>query len=84
MRTEMNWQAPSPQCCGHMEYRVWMPRSAQALFQIEAWFLASHVTLNMGITSLLPVFCFSFFFFCFLGPHVKLLEVPRLGVKSEL
>ena len=25
-----------------------------------------------------------FFFFCFLGPHSQHMEVPRLGVKSEL
>ena len=27
---------------------------------------------------------FFFFFFCFLGPHPQHMEVPRLGVKSEL
>ena len=26
----------------------------------------------------------SFFFFCFLGPHPRHMEVPRLGVQSEL
>ena len=26
----------------------------------------------------------SFFFFCFLGPHLGHMEVPRLGVESEL
>ena len=25
-----------------------------------------------------------FFFFCFLGPHLQHMEVPRLGVESEL
>ena len=25
-----------------------------------------------------------FFFFCFLGPHLWHMEVPRLGVESEL
>ena len=33
------------------------------------------------ITSRLFAF---FFFFCFLGPHLLHVEVPRLGVKSEL
>ena len=28
-------------------------------------------------------FCF-FFLFCFLGPHLKHMEIPRLGVQSEL
>ena len=27
---------------------------------------------------------FFFFFFRFLGPHLRHMEVPRLGVKSEL
>ena len=30
------------------------------------------------------LFCFLFLFFCFLGPHPQHMEVPRLGVKSEL
>ena len=29
-------------------------------------------------------FCFLFFVFCFLGPHPQGMEVPRLGVESEL
>ena len=29
-------------------------------------------------------FCFLFFFFLFLGPHLWHMEVPRLGVKSKL
>ena len=29
-------------------------------------------------------FCFVLFCFCFLGPHLRHMEVPRLGVKSEL
>ena len=29
-------------------------------------------------------FFFAFFFFCFLGPHSWHMEVPRLGVESEL
>ena len=29
-------------------------------------------------------FCFFFFFSCFLGPHPWHMEVPGLGVKSEL
>ena len=27
---------------------------------------------------------FLFFFFCFLGPHLRHMEIPRLGVKLEL
>ena len=37
--------------------------------------------------SLVPSFSSSsssFFFFCFLGPHLRHIEVPRIGVKSEL
>ena len=35
--------------------------------------------------SLHPVFClFSFFLFCFLGLHLRHMEVPRLGGDSEL
>ena len=30
------------------------------------------------------LFFFFFFFFVFLGPHLRHLEVPRLGVQSEL
>ena len=36
-------------------------------------------------TPLLKVFfVFCFFFFCFLGPHLQQMEVPSLGVESEL
>jgi len=30
------------------------------------------------------VFTYLFLFFCFLGPHLWHIEVPRLGVQSEL
>ena len=34
---------------------------------------------------LVGFFCFVVvFFFCFLGPHLRPMEVPRLGVQSEL
>ena len=29
-------------------------------------------------------FCFVLFCFCFLGPHPRHMEVPRLGIQSEL
>ena len=29
-------------------------------------------------------FCFVLFCFCFLGPHPRHMEVPRLGLQSEL
>ena len=31
-----------------------------------------------------PQFFFFFFFFCFLGLHLQHMEVPRLGVQSEV
>ena len=39
--------------------------------------------LLIGVLGLVSFF-FSFFFFVFLGPHPRHMEVPRLGVKSEL
>ena len=30
------------------------------------------------------LFLFLFLFFCFLGPHLQRMEIPRLGVESEL
>ena len=33
---------------------------------------------------LFVLFCFVLLFFCFLGPHSWHMEVPRLGVKSQL
>ena len=33
--------------------------------------------------SFLSFFLFFFFFCCFLGPHLRHMEVPRLGVESE-
>jgi len=30
------------------------------------------------------IFIINFYFFCFLGSHLWHMEVPRLGVKSEL
>ena len=45
-------------------------------------------TLNCSFTSctnqVFPLAFFFFFFFVFLGPHPQHMEVPRLGVKSEL
>ena len=36
-----------------------------------------------GASSVSCFFCFLFFVF-FLGPHLQHMEVPRLGIKSEL
>ena len=51
-------------------------------------FLASNFFLNLSPfpVSFAQNFLSSsaFFFFSFLGPHLWLMEVPRLGVKSEL
>ena len=30
------------------------------------------------------IYLFLFFIFCFLGPHLQHMEVPRLGIESEL
>ena len=32
----------------------------------------------------LPTFFFFFFFFFFSGPHLQYMEIPKLGLKSEL
>ena len=41
--------------------------------------------LLVGFVSTTPQWELPFFFFsCFLGPHLQHMEVPRLGVKSEL
>jgi len=36
------------------------------------------------IVHLLYIFFFILFYFCFLGPHAWHMEVPRIGIKSEL
>ena len=41
--------------------------------------LNGHDNVHIGYHSF-----FFFFFFCFLGPHPRHMEVPRLGVESEL
>ena len=41
-------------------------------------------TLHFSPSGLLSFFFFSFFSFFFLGPAVEHMEVPRLGVESEL
>ena len=48
--------------------------------------LPGHRSLCQLVWSLLPGFCFFFFFFFFflLWPHLQHMEVPRLGVESEL
>ena len=46
--------------------------------------ITSYGNLNVKTISY-RFFCFfGFFFFCFLGPHLKHLEVPRVGVELEL
>ena len=48
---------------------------------------------EMGVDTITPeleeahfliIFFFCLFFLSFLGPHPRYMEVPRLGVKSEL
>ena len=41
-------------------------------------------TLLRETAEFFSFFFFSFFAFCFLGPHSRHMEVPRLGVESEL
>jgi len=46
-----------------------------------------HGTLTLqesSETNFFLLFLFFIFIFCFLGPHLQHMEVPRLGVKSEL
>ena len=52
-----------------------MAKSFHHLFSFSSFF------------SLFFCFCFcffAFFFFCFLGPHLRHMEVPRLGVQLKL
>ena len=43
-----------------------------------------HKPNNFSPTMTLPSRIFFFFVFAFLGPHLRHMEVPRLGVESEL
>ena len=48
-------------------------------------FVSLIISVLVGVKCYLVVGFFLFFcFFCFLGPHSRHMEVPRLGVKSEL
>ena len=40
--------------------------------------------VTFGILTLIYVFIYLFIYFCFSGLHLRHIEVPRLGVKSEL
>ena len=44
----------------------------------------SHPFLSLFFFLFLFFLSFSFFFFCLLGLHLQPMEVPRLGVESEL
>ena len=55
------------------------------LFPIFSPCLFYNVLKRTGIDFyFLNFFVFFFFFFAFLGPHLRHMEVPRLGVESEL
>ena len=54
-------------------------REARAIFLLIKSLCLYHGTLPLKM----KVFFLSFFFF-FLGPHLQHMEVPRLGVKSEI
>ena len=65
------------------------PVQGEELMRLETReVLCSVKSCDMSVTCLFcvcRVFClFVFFCFCFLGPHPGHMEVPRLGVKSEL
>ena len=59
------------------------------LFQTSLFFLKFNTDIMVFITHSLYLICstsvlFFFFCFCFLGPHLQHMEVPRLGVELEL
>ena len=51
-------------------------------FVITIFYFLNSLELNIPLFMKLDFF--SFFFFCFLGPHSRHIEVPRLGVDLEL
>ena len=58
---------------------ILLPRQTEASFRvaISFWLVKNYISIVL-------IFFFFFFAFCFLGPHPQHMEVPRLGVKSEL
>ena len=46
--------------------------------------LAHHWFIGLEFAEWFLFFLFFFFFFCFLGPHPRHMEVPRIGVESQL
>ena len=46
--------------------------------------LTKYEVVHLSFVILVIRFFFFFFFLVFLGPHPRHMEVPRLGVKSEL
>ena len=65
----------APEAC-----RIQLMPQLQPKTAVTSWIL--NLLPNQGTPSFL-CFCFLFFFF-FLRPHPKYMEVPRLGVESEL
>ena len=63
----------------------WLPASCLLLALFSILRASCRALLPCLFPSLSPsLFFFFFLFFCFLGPHMWCMEVPRLGVKSEL
>ena len=63
-----------------------MPRGGGSQQSRTGYLASLGLAEGMGATQQVqePGFFFSFFFFAFLGPHPQHMEVPRLGVESEL
>ena len=53
-------------------------------FLTLSWSVTSKQTQFSVLYSRIPLPIFFFFFFFFSGPHLRHMEVPRLGVASEL
>ena len=52
--------------------------------QRDIWQYTTNLTVRSYYGCMLCVCKFFFFFLVFLGPHLWQMEVPRLGVESEL
>ena len=51
---------------------------------LPSYFIISHVGLHCTSYAVIIICLILYFMFCFLGPHLRHMDVPRLGVESEL
>ena len=70
--------------CERIKKEIVLVQKHGRIFHVESiWYLRSG-NQSVQLHDFLSFFSYLFFFFAFLGPHLQDMEIPSLGVESEL